>query len=90
MSKFLVFPKNQETAIRAAYLAQNIRNATNPDEPEKIGTVQVEGPGGQDRGIVGSSRISDTDVTALIAGNAPWMEIVDTWPADWVYLVPPA
>lgn len=90
MIKYLVFPTNREAAIRAAYLAQNIRDGSNPDEAEKIGTLQIEGPGGQDRAIVGSSRISAGDVTALIAGNAPWLEIVDDWPADWVYLVPPA
>jgi len=87
MTIYFIIPNTQETAFKAAYLAQAVRKAgDNPNEDEKAAMMPEGGVG--TRMITGSSRITQADADALALSNAPWLTIADTWPADWDYGVP--
>jgi len=89
MTYYLVCPANRETALRNLYAARGVRSPTDmPDEDEQIGVMVREvsvALGGQGRIITGTSRANSNDMIALLAVAAPWLEIVEEWPSDWLF-----
>jgi hypothetical protein len=83
MSIYLEFPPNRLTAIRSAYLAQQIRGADGITDEKIQDNPILDGTG--TRMIVGSTRIQQSHADNLLIGNAPWLIIHNEWPADWVW-----
>jgi|ETNvirnome_2_130_1030620.scaffolds.fasta_scaffold06627_3 hypothetical protein len=84
MIVYLEFPPNRLTAIKNAYMGQHIRSTDNPNEDEQLqDNPPVDATG--TRMIIGSSRMTSVHSGNLQIGNAPWLIIHDTWPADWQY-----
>lgn len=85
MAIWLEFPPNNFIAIKNAYLDQHVRGVDNPDEDEKIqDTPMIDATG--TRMMIGSSRLDATKANNLKVGNAPWLVVHTTFPADWQYL----
>lgn len=87
MTYFLVCNSSKETPLRAIYASQAVRQ-DGDGENETLAPMVKEATvaqGGQGRVITGTSRADAADVASLNASSAPWLSIVEEWPADWVY-----
>jgi len=81
MTIFLEFPPNRLTAIKNAYLGQNVPGDEEIEKIQDKPPVDATGT----RMIIGSSRMTETHSGNLQIGNAPWLTIHSEWPADWQY-----
>ena len=86
MTYYFVFPKQHAAQFTEVYLAQEIRDKTNPPPAasEKPAVFQIEGPTGQGRAIIGASRATAENVRAIEAAGISGLQVTTEWPGNWV------
>ena len=87
MSVWFVIPAVNETAFRAAYLAERVRGHNSNGSDEKVGVMQSNADG--TKLFCGSRRMSATARLAFAARAPAWLQIHSSWPppGGWDYPV---